>query len=51
MVIALGALCRVAPDSGEVATRVFANAESGEKKIAPKIIATTLAFFMPTYSS
>jgi hypothetical protein len=51
MVTALGALCRVAPESGEVATRVLANAEIGAKKIAPTTTAITLTFFMPSYSS
>jgi hypothetical protein len=51
MVTALGALWRVAPERGEVATRVFAKAVNGAKKIAPTTIAITLTFFMPSYSS
>jgi hypothetical protein len=50
-VTALGALCSVAPERGEVATRVFAKALKGMKRIDTATNTETLTFFMPRYSS
>jgi len=41
----------VAPEVGEVATRVFEKAATGVKRIAPTTIAIALNFFIASYSS